>query len=86
MKGMIENYWKVAFRNLVRLRFYTLINILGLALAMTIALLIGFYILHEFRYDKFHQGYERIYRVATKGDLSGEYFHVPMTSALMARH
>ena len=84
MKGMIENYWKVAFRNLVRLRFYTLINILGLALAMTIALLIGFYILHEFRYDKFHQGYERIYRVATKGDLSGEYFHVPMTSALMA--
>jgi putative ABC transport system permease protein len=84
MKGMIENYWKVAFRNLIRLRFYTLINILGLALGMTIALLIGFYILHELRYDKFHQGYERIYRVATKGDLSGEYFHVPMSSAPMA--
>ncbi len=83
MKGMIENYWKVAFRNLVRMRFYTLINIFGLALGMTIALLIGFYILHELRYDRFHEGYERIYRVATKGDLSGQYFHVPMSSAPM---
>jgi putative ABC transport system permease protein len=83
MKGMIENYWKVSFRNLIRMRFYTLINIFGLALGMTIALLIGFYILHEFRYDKFHEGYERIFRVATKGDLSGQYFHVPMSSAPM---
>jgi len=85
MKGMIENYWKVALRNLIRLRFYTLINLFGLALGLTIAMLIGFYILHELRYDKFHPGYERIYRLATKGDLSGQFFNVPMSSAPMGQ-
>ena len=63
---MIQNYLKIAFRKLVRNKLYTSINVLGLALGMTAAGLIGLYTFEEWRVDRFHERGDRIYRVLTR--------------------
>ncbi len=60
---MLKNYLKVAFRNLVRHKGYSLINILGLAFGMTACLLILYYVNYEKSYDRFHENSDRIYRL-----------------------
>jgi putative ABC transport system permease protein len=57
---MIKNYLKVAWRNLTRNRVYSTINILGLALAMAIVLLIGAWIRDELVFNKFFPDHSRI--------------------------
>ncbi len=49
-----------------------ILSILGLTIAITIALLIGFWSLNEFSYDKFHNNYENKYRLCRKGFLNNE--------------
>jgi putative ABC transport system permease protein len=60
---MIRNYIKVALRSIFRNKLTAFINIAGLALAMTCAILIFLYITDELSYDKYHSKSERIYRV-----------------------
>ncbi|KOY85260.1 hypothetical protein AD998_03005 [bacterium 336/3] len=48
---MFKNYWKISWRNLLKKPFYTLINILGLAIGMAVSLLILLYLEKEFSYD-----------------------------------
>src|SRR6478609_4854518 len=60
---MIKNYLTVAFRAIVRNKLSAFINIFGLALAMTCALLIYLFIQDELAYDKYNANAERIYRV-----------------------
>src|SRR5688500_9968567 len=60
---MIRNYLKVALRSIFRSKLTAFINIAGLALAMTCAILIFLYITDELSYDKHHSKSERIYRV-----------------------
>jgi putative ABC transport system permease protein len=69
---MIKNYFKIAWRNLVRNKVYSLINIVGLAIGMTACALIGLYVIDENQYDKHHQDGERIYRIASEA--KGEKF------------
>lgn len=57
---MLKNHILVAIRNLVKQRFYSFINVFGLAIGLTAALLIGLYIQHELSYDKFHTHKDRI--------------------------
>jgi hypothetical protein len=52
---MIKNYFKIAWRNLVRSKGYSAINIGGLAVGMAVAILIGLWIYDELTYDKFHK-------------------------------
>lgn len=59
---MIKNFLKIAFRNLVRNRVYTLINIIGLTIGITSFLLILMYVEDELSYDKFVDDSENIYR------------------------
>lgn len=61
--AMLKNYLKISIRSLVKQRFYSLINIGGLAVGLAACLLIVMYISHEISYDKFHDGAERIYRL-----------------------
>ncbi|SDE87666.1 putative ABC transport system permease protein [Dyadobacter soli] len=61
--GMIRNYFKIAFRNLLRHKLYSFINVGGLGLSLFCTLLIGFWVRDELSYDKFHRDPERIYRV-----------------------
>jgi putative ABC transport system permease protein len=60
---MIRNYFKIAFRNLVKYRTYSLINIAGLSLGLTSCMLIGLFVWDENQYDKFLPYSDRIYRV-----------------------
>ncbi len=60
---MILNYIKIAVRNLLRQKGFSLINILGLALGISCTALIGMWVTHELSFDRFHQGYERMYRI-----------------------
>ena len=60
---MLQNYLKIAFRNLVRNKVYSFINILGLSLGMTVAMLIFLFVSHEVSFDKFHVNGDRIYHV-----------------------
>jgi len=60
---MIKNYIKIAWRNLVKNRIYSGINILGLALGMTIAILIGLWIWDEISFNKNFKDHDRIVSV-----------------------
>ena len=61
---MLKNYWKVAVRNLFKVKGYTLINITGLTVGITCFILIMLYVKYEMSYDSFHENNDRIYRVA----------------------
>lgn len=52
---MLFNYFKIAFRNLVKYKGFSTINILGLAVGMASAILIFLWISHEVSYDQFHE-------------------------------
>lgn len=60
---MFSNYIKSAWRNLVKHKTFSLINIVGLAIGLSCFLLIAAYVLHELSYDKFNEKADRIYRV-----------------------
>jgi putative ABC transport system permease protein len=60
---MIKNYLKVAFRNLFRHKLFSFINIIGLAIGITVFILIMLYVNGELSADKFHKNADRIYRV-----------------------
>jgi putative ABC transport system permease protein len=63
---MLKNYFIVATRNLVRHKFFTIINTLGLAIGMSISLLLIAMLSFLWTYDNFHVNKDRIYRVITK--------------------
>ena len=60
---MIKNYFKTAWRNLVHNKVYSVLNILGLATGMAVALIIGLWVYYQASYDKFLPGYKNIYAV-----------------------
>ena len=60
---MFINYFKLAFRNLVKYKFISSINLFGLAIGMTCCLLITAYILNELSYDRHHKNANNIYRL-----------------------
>ncbi|MEO0331658.1 MAG: ABC transporter permease, partial [Bacteroidota bacterium] len=61
---MLRNYLKIAYRNLLKNKVFSLINILGLAIGMAACLLILQYVRFELSYDKFHEKSDRIYRAS----------------------
>ncbi|MBN8578736.1 MAG: ABC transporter permease [Cytophagales bacterium] len=60
---MYKSYFKIGWRNLLRNKGYSLINIGGLALGMTVALLIGLWMWDELTFNRYHQNYDRIGQV-----------------------
>jgi ABC-type antimicrobial peptide transport system permease subunit len=60
---MLTNYFKIAFRNLVKHKGYSFINVFGLATGMAVAMLIGLWIWDELSFNKYHQNYARIAQV-----------------------
>lgn len=57
------NNLKIAWRNLVKNRFFTLLNIAGLAIGVACFLLICLYVTDELSYDRYHEKADRIYRI-----------------------
>ena len=60
---MIRNYFKSAFRNLWKSKFYSLLNICGLAVGLATSIMLLLWVQNEWSYDRFHQESENIFRV-----------------------
>jgi putative ABC transport system permease protein len=87
--AMIRNYTKLAFRNFSRHKGFSLINISGLALGLACAILILLWVQHELRFDGFHAGADRIYRIILKygdNDSSGPHGPGALGPALKQRY
>ncbi len=69
---MIINYFKIAWRNLIKSKGYSAINIGGLALGMAVAIMIGLWIWDELSFDKYHKNYDRIAQVMQHQNFNGE--------------
>jgi putative ABC transport system permease protein len=71
---MFKNYLKIAYRNIIKQKTYSIINIFGLALGLTACILVGLYIWQDFSYDNYHQNRDRLYRLTTHTtDPAGNY-------------
>jgi len=81
---MFKNYLKVAFRSLNKNRVYSVINILGLALGLTVTILVFMFIKDETSYEKHWSGYERVYRTGIKADMMGQKMDAPVSPSPMA--
>jgi hypothetical protein len=68
---MIRNYFKIAFRNIIRHKAFAAINIAGLAIGMTCSIFILLWVQNELSYDRFHKNADEIYRItANAGDFN----------------
>jgi putative ABC transport system permease protein len=63
---MLQHYLKTALRNQLKSRFFSVINITGLAVGMAVSVLILNYVSFEFSFDKMHSKRDRIYRVESR--------------------
>jgi putative ABC transport system permease protein len=77
--AMFANYFKVGFRNILKYKSFSFINVFGLALAMSVCMLIIMMLADQKRYDAFHEKKDRIYRILSvrEGDKQG-YATSPM--------
>ena len=78
---MLNNYLTVAWRNLIRHKSFTIINVVGLAVGLAACLLISLYIYNEFRYDKYNEHADRIFRVEAHGRIGGNQYDMTYRSA-----
>ncbi|TWR31376.1 FtsX-like permease family protein [Mucilaginibacter pallidiroseus] len=69
---MIKNYFKIAFRGFRKHKLFTLINVVGLSIGISAALVIYLIASYDLGFDKFHADADRIYRVTTDYSFSGE--------------
>src|SRR5688572_16327114 len=60
---MFKNYFKTAWRNLVKNKFYSAINISGLAIGLAVGIMILLWVQDEFSYDRFHRNANSIYKI-----------------------
>ena len=71
---MIKNYLIVTWRNMLRNKTSSFINVAGLSVGIAAALLILVFIQSELRYDKFHKDANRIFQVVLNGNMNGQEF------------
>ncbi len=74
---MFKSYFKTAFRNFRRHKLFTLINVVGLSIGTSAALVIYLLIHYDLNFDKFHKDSDRIYRVVTNFTTSGTPWYAP---------
>lgn len=79
---MIKNYIKTAFRNFRKNKFYTAINIVGLAVGLATCLMIMLYVLDELSFDKYNKQAANIYRVDNEIKFGGNHFDLAVGPAL----
>jgi len=82
---MFKNYLLVTFRNLLKNKVFTIINILGLGIALSVCIVAFFNHMFNFEFDRTHENFDEIYRVTSFRDMQGreqEYGIVPATLRL----
>ncbi|HWB93332.1 MAG TPA: ABC transporter permease [Puia sp.] len=81
---MFKNYFKTAWRNLLKNRLYSFINIIGLTIGLAVCMLMMEYMEHERSYDRFHANADRICWVQSKVLLNNDSFFTPAVKYLAA--
>ncbi len=81
---MLKNYFKIAFRTLLRHKAFSFINVMGLAVGMTACFLIFLYVSFETSYDNFHTKADRIYRIVSEVKTPSESISSGITIAPLA--
>ncbi len=83
-KAMFKNYFKTAFRNIKKQKFYAIINVAGLSIGIACTLLISLYIFNELSYDRYNQNGNRIYRIITHLKFGGNDSRLAVCPAPLA--
>ncbi|TFG78471.1 MAG: hypothetical protein E4H23_07780 [Chrysiogenales bacterium] len=78
---MLKSYLKIAWRNIVRHKGYSFINIFGLAVGIACCLLIAIWVQNELGFDRFNEKADRIHRVYQQLTVNGQTRTAPITSA-----
>ena len=81
---MFRNYFLTAWRNMLKTKGYTALNISGLGIGMAIALIIGLWVYDQYRYDKFLPDYQQAYQVRRNFNSNGETLNFTSTSLKLA--
>jgi putative ABC transport system permease protein len=86
---MLQNYFKIALRNLLRHKGTSAVNVFGLAVGMAACLLLSLYVQDEFSYDGYHKNKASLYHLYTllqnaEGEERINSHPMPLTSALVA--
>jgi putative ABC transport system permease protein len=81
---MLKYYLKTAFRNLLRQKNYTAINIAGLAIGMSCCLIILLIVADEFSYDRFHKNADRLCRITLDAHVQNREFSTARSSGPVA--
>jgi hypothetical protein len=85
---MFKSCLKTAWRSISRNRMFSTLNVAGLAIGMTVALLIGLWVFYQFSYDRFLQGYDRAYQVknnytsSSGGIYTQDVLPIPLAAAM----
>lgn len=82
---MIRNYFKIAWRNLVRNKTFSFINVFGLTVGLTCFLLIAAFVYDELSYDRYAKESDNMYRVALHLDQNGGTTDFPLVDAAVGR-
>src|SRR6478609_11581500 len=86
---MIGSYITTSARNIMRNKLFSAINIVGLAISMSVGLLLIAFVLDLRSYDRFHKNGERIYRITNvatfKGEQSGKYASTSIKTGKLIR-
>jgi putative ABC transport system permease protein len=82
---MFKNYLITTWRNLVKSKAYSIINITGLAIGLSCFLLIALYVMDELSYDRFFPDADRIYRINSDIRFGGANLHMAVTSDMMGQ-
>ncbi len=85
---MIKSYLKIAWRNMIKNRLYSIINIGGLAVGMAVSFMLLLYVYNEFSFDKFNKNSDRLYQVERNQPSNGEIMTgnatpIPLAPALL---
>ena len=85
---MLKNYLKIAWRSLLKNKFYSLINISGLAVGLATGILLLLWVQNELSYDKFNKNYRQIYKLSEHFNSNGHemtWSSVPASMAVYAK-
>ena len=82
---MIKNYLKIAWRNLMKNKVFSFINVFGLSIGLTCCMLIALYLNNELSYDSYHKNANRIFQLGTTFVKEGKEDRTANTPAPMAK-
>src|ERR1700737_940738 len=88
---MVKNYFIIAWRYLLKTKVYSSINLIGLAIGMAVAILIGLWIWDELSFDHYHHNHSRLAQVMDNHPSNGETktyeaIAMPLAEELRSKH